>query len=243
MQTTIVASRTDIKKTQETFVKTHAYLVKRIAYQLLMHLPSSILLEDLIQAGMEGLLEAARNYEATKGASFETYAHIRIRGSMLDEVRRNDWVPRSIHKNARMIAEAAKRLSDKLGRDAKHKELAQELQLDLPEFYTLLHDIADCQVFGFDDLTGGEDMIQGQEKDSVNPQDKIIFQDISEQLASVMSQLPAKEKMVLALYYQRDLNLKEIGDILNVSESRVSQLLTQATKRIKMRFTEKSVKL
>ncbi len=118
------------QQTQETLVKTHAQLVKRIAYHLLGRLPYSVQHDDLIQAGMLGLLEAVRHYDSTKGASFETYAGIRIRGYMLDEVRRNDWVPRSVYRNSRLIVRQSRRVENRLGREAKDHEIAAELQYE-----------------------------------------------------------------------------------------------------------------
>ena len=122
-----LAACSKVKQTQEALIKLHAPMVKRIAHHLLGKLPNSIQLDDLVQAGMLGLLEAAGHYDESKGASFETYAGIRIRGHMLDEVRRNDWVPRSVYRNARMISAAVKAVENRLGRDAKDHEIADEI--------------------------------------------------------------------------------------------------------------------
>lgn len=230
----------DIKpgQNEEILVKTYASLVKRIAYQMLARLPDSVLIDDLIQAGMEGLLDAGRHYDKNKGASFETYSSIRIRGSMLDEIRRYDWVPRSVHRHARLVADAAKRIGHEYGRDAKNKEVARVLKLELESYYTLLRDISDGQVFGFDDLNHVDTLIFQAENEGMNPENSVIQQDRLEQLKQLMEALPARENLVLVLYYQRDRSLKEIGDILNVGESRVSQILTQAQHRIKARFKD-----
>lgn len=226
------------EETQDTLIKAHAYMVKRIAHHLLMRLPYSVQLDDLIQAGMLGLLEAVRHYDATKGASFETYAGIRIRGYMLDEVRRNDWVPRSVYRNARMIAEAVKKVENRLGRDAKDKEIAEELNLSLEAYHELLKDSSGSQLFGFDDLGVTDDVLKGDMGSSTEPQEQVIHDDMSNHLAQVIQTLPPKERLVLSLYYEQDLNLKEIGDVLGVSESRVSQIHSQATIRIKARLSE-----
>ncbi|MDI1351771.1 MAG: RNA polymerase sigma factor FliA, partial [bacterium] len=138
--------------TQESLVRMHAILVKRIAHHLLGRLPQSVQLDDLIQAGMVGLLEAARHYDASKGASFETYAGIRIRGHMLDEVRRNDWVPRSVYRNSRMISDAVRHIEHKLGREAKDLEVAEELGLPINEYHEMLQDSASGHLYGFEDL-------------------------------------------------------------------------------------------
>lgn len=223
---------------QEALVKTHALMVKRIAHHLLMRLPSSIQFDDLIQAGMLGLLEAARHYDVTKGASFETYACIRIRGYMLDEVRRNDWVPRSVYRNARMLAQAIKNVENRLGRDAKDHEIAQELHLSLNEYYELLKDSAGSQLCGFDDLGVNEDLLKGNEVNTTEPQANALEEDMAKHLARIIETLPDKERLVLSLYYEQDLNLKEIGEVMEVSESRISQIHSQAMIRIKARLKE-----
>ncbi|MDR3441888.1 MAG: RNA polymerase sigma factor FliA [Legionella sp.] len=224
---------------QETLVKNHALLVKRIAHHLLGRLPQSVQLDDLIQAGMLGLLEATRHYDSSKGASFETYAGIRIRGYMLDEVRRNDWVPRSVYRNSRMISEAVKQVEHRHGREAKDSEIAAELGLELNEYHGMLSDSASSHLYGFDDLGVTDDALQGEEgRTSTEPHLNVLHNDLMSRLAEVIKGLPHKEQMVLSLYYEHDLNLKEIGEVLGVSESRVSQILSQATHRIKSRLPE-----
>ncbi|MGC1183207.1 RNA polymerase sigma factor FliA [Legionella sp.] len=224
---------------QETLVKNHALLVKRIAHHLLGRLPQSVQLEDLIQAGMLGLLEATRHYNSSKGASFETYAGIRIKGYMLDEVRRNDWVPRSVYRNSRMISEAVKYVEHKLGRAAKDCEIAAELAISLNEYHKMLQDSASGHLYGFEDLGVTDDALQGEEGQiSTEPHVNLLQGDLKNRLAEVIKGLPHKEQMVLSLYYEHDLNLKEIGEVLEVSESRVSQILSQATHRIKARLPE-----
>lgn len=226
------------QQTQETLVKTHALMVKRIAHHLLGRLPHSVQLDDLIQAGMLGLLEAVRHYDSTKGASFETYAGIRIRGHMLDEVRRNDWVPRSVYRNSRMVSEAVKKVENRLGRDAKDHEVAEELNLNLEEYYELLKDAAGSQLYGFDDLGVTDDILKGEGEEFSEPHLNALHDDMVSQLSQIIESLPKNERLVLSLYYEQDLNLKEIGEVLGVSESRVSQIHSQATLRIKSRLPE-----
>lgn len=226
------------QQTQEMLVKTHALLVKRIAHHLLVRLPHSVQLDDLIQAGMLGLLEALRLYDETKGASFETYASIRIRGHMLDEMRRNDWVPRAVYRNSRMIAEAAKKVENRLGREAKDYEIAGELNLNLDEYYEILKDSAGSQLYGFDDLGVTDDILQDEDGKSSEPYSRALSDDMANHLSQLMESLPKNERLVLSLYYTHDLNLKEIGDILGVTESRVSQIHSQATHRIKSRLED-----
>lgn len=227
------------QQTQETLVKSHALLVKRIAHHLLGRLPQSVQLDDLIQAGMLGLLEAARHYDSTKGASFETYAGIRIRGHMLDEVRRNDWVPRSVYRNSRMISEAVRQVEHKFGREAKDWEVAEELGLPISEYHEMLHDSVSSHLYGFDDLGVTDDVLHGEEGGLLTePHVNVLHNDLMSRLTQVIDGLPHKERLVLSLYYEQDLNLKEIGEVLDVSESRISQILSQATHRIKSRLPE-----
>jgi RNA polymerase sigma factor FliA len=224
---------------QETLVKNHALLVKRIAHHLLGRLPQSVQLDDLIQAGMLGLLEATRHYDSSKGASFETYAGIRIKGYMLDEVRKNDWVPRSVYRNSRMISTAVKNLENRFGRDAKDSEIAEELKIPLDEYHDMLQDSSSGHLYGFDDVGVSDDALQGGEGQNVSePHLNVLHNDLLGRLAEVIKGLPAKEKMTLSLYYEHDLNLKEIGLVLEVSESRISQILSQATARVKSRLPE-----
>ena len=220
----------------ETIVRQHALLVKRVAHHLMMHLPYSIQVEDLIQAGMIGLLEAAKHYDPEKGASFETYAGIRIRGYMLDEVRRNDWIPRSVYRNSRLINHAIKEVENRLGRCAKDNEIADELHLDLDEYYSLQKDAVGSHLYGFDELGVTEDVLTAEDSHLNEPHERVLHADMTEHLAELIKTLPQKERLVLALYYERDLNLKEIGDVLLVSESRVSQIHTQAMTRLKAKI-------
>ncbi|MCH9756840.1 MAG: RNA polymerase sigma factor FliA [Gammaproteobacteria bacterium] len=227
------------EQAKETLVKTHALLIKRIAYHLLGRLPRSIQLEDLMQAGMVGLLEAAAHYDKTKGASFETYAGIRIRGHMLDEVRRNDWVPRSVYRNARLIAKAVREVENTLSRDAKDKEIAKELGVNLDEYYHMLHDANGAHLYGFDDLGVTDDSLKGDGAAQMpEPHERVLKDEFKDRLAKVIEGLPEKERLVLSLYYEHELNLKEIGDLLDVTESRVSQIHSQATHRIRARISE-----
>ncbi len=225
------------QQTQEALIRSHAQLVKRIAHHLLGRLPQSILFDDLVQAGMLGLLEAVRHYDETKGASFETYAGIRIRGHMLDEVRRNDWVPRSVYRNARMVSQAVRHVENRVGRDAKDHEVAAELGVSLHEYHDMLSDSAGAHLYGFDDLGVTDDLLKDEVLGpSTEPHVHALRADMSAHLAEVIEGLPKNERLVLSLYYEQDLNLKEIGEVIGVSESRVSQIHSQAMHRIKSRL-------
>ncbi|MFT6028345.1 MAG: RNA polymerase sigma factor for flagellar operon FliA [Oleiphilaceae bacterium] len=223
----------------DELVRNHASLVKRIAHHLLARLPASVQVDDLIQAGMIGLLEASRKYEASKGASFETYAGIRIRGSMMDEIRKGDWVPRSVHRNARRIAEAIKIIEDKVGRDAQDEEIAHELNMTLDEYFSCLKDSNGGKLFSFEELNEhGELNLDDYGADSSSPVQSVVNEAFKSCLIKEIDNLPEREKLVLSLYYEGELNLKEIGLVLSVSESRVSQIHAQAAMRLRSRLTQ-----
>ncbi|BDX19388.1 MAG: RNA polymerase sigma factor FliA [Pseudomonadales bacterium] len=219
---------------QDRLVEQYAPLVKRIAYHLLGRLPSSVQVEDLMQAGMIGLLEASRKFDFGKGASFETYAGIRIRGAMLDEVRKGDWAPRSVHRNTRMVSDAMRAVEARLGRDAKDHEVAAELEMSLEEYYTILSDTAGSKLFSFDDLleSGAPADVQGGEEPASGLQDERF----RAALIEAIDTLPERERLLLSLYYDEELNLKEIGAVLGVSESRVSQLHSQCAARLRSKL-------
>lgn len=227
------------KQAQTDLIHKHAAMVKRIAHHLLARLPQSVMLDDLIQAGMLGLLEAAKNYDDSKGAAFETYAGIRIRGHMLDEVRRNDWVPRSVYRNSRRIAEAVKELENILGRDASDAEIAGKLGISMQEYHQMLRDSVGGHLYGFDDLGVTDDVLKADnEMKRSEPYTEVQKEAFYKSLVSIIEKLPERERLVLSLYYEKELNLKEIGAVLGVSESRVSQIHSQAMVRVKSRLQD-----
>ncbi len=227
-------------------VTQHAALVKRIAYHLMNRLPPSVQVEDLIQAGMIGLIEASRNYDPSQGASFETYAGIRIRGAMLDEIRRSDWTPRSVHRKARMVADAMREIEHETGRDARDVEVAASLDMSIEEYHHILQDANGARIFSYEELSEvGEVMPtteQGQGKPPMagleGPFEGLAKDDFKLALADAIAGLPERERLVIALYYDEDLNLREIGQVLGVSESRVCQIHSQAALRLRSRLTE-----
>ncbi len=225
---------------RDDLVSKHAALVKRIAYHLMSRLPPSVQADDLIQAGMIGLLEASRNYDATQGASFETYAGIRIRGAMLDEIRRTDWTPRSVHRKARQVAEAVREIENKEGRDARDVEVAEKLGIELPEYHRILQDATGCRVFSIDDagVNGDEPQQATTAMPRNEPLDSLHKSDFKSALAQAIAGLPERESLVMAMYYDEELNLREIGEVLGVSESRVCQIHGQALIRLRARMTE-----
>jgi RNA polymerase sigma factor for flagellar operon FliA len=220
-------------------VEKHAVLVKRIAHHLAARLPDSVLIDDLIQAGMIGLLEAAKNFDGSKGASFETYAGIRIRGAMLDEIRKGDWTPRSVHRNTRMISEKISELESKLGRDVKDIEVAESLEVSLEQYHQMLNETNSGRILGLDDLGVSEDVIKVKsdvDEDGVySGLEEISFKS---SLVAAIKTLPEREALILSLYYDDELNLREIGEVLSVSESRVSQIHSQAMVRLRSRLKE-----
>ena len=205
---------------------------------LLNRLPPTVQVDDLIQAGMLGLLEAAGNFNPDMGASFETFAGIRIRGSMIDEIRRSDWTPRSVHRKFRSVSEAIRKLENETGEDAKDADVALSLGISLSEYHQILIDSSSSRIYSIDSI---EENIQdaGVPSSSEQTPEEALSQDeYQRQLVDSIRQLPEKEQLVMSLYYDDELNFREIGEILDVTESRICQLHGQALLRIKARMSE-----
>lgn len=217
-------------------VEQYAPLVKRIAHHMLARLPASVQLDDLIQAGMIGLLEAAAKYDGGKGAKFETFAGIRIRGSMIDEIRRGDWVPRSVHRNQRMISQVIDELEQQLGRDARDTEIAERLNISLDEYHHILTDVSAGKIIGIEDLGVSPDVVISEDMTENDTYESLANSQFQVALTEAIKQIPEREALVLSLYYDEALNLKEIGAVLEVSESRVSQIHSQAMLRLKAKL-------
>jgi RNA polymerase sigma factor for flagellar operon FliA len=223
----------------QQLVERHAPLVKRIAYHLLARLPASVQADDLIQSGMIGLIEAAKNFDGSKGASFETFAGIRIRGAMIDEIRRGDWTPRSVHRNARLIADTIAELEAELGRDVKDVEVAEKLDITLDEYHHMLSDVSSGRIIGIEDLGVTEDaLVTADDSEHDHLFEEQANDAFQQALIKNISSLPEREAIVLSLYYNDELNLKEIGEVLSVSESRVSQIHSQALVRLRARMQD-----
>lgn len=213
-----------------------APLVKKVAYHLMARLPASVQVDDLIQVGMIGLLDAASNFDGSQGAQFETYAVQRIRGAMLDELRHSDWLPRSARKNLRQIDAAMSVLEQRLKRPPVEKEVAAELGLNVEEYQQMLFDAHGSQILHYEDFQeDGEDgfLEHFSVGDAANPLAILENEGFRTGLIEAIKQLPEREQQLMALYYDEELNLKEIGVVLGVSESRVCQLHSQAIARLR----------
>ncbi len=223
---------------QQAFLEQYSVLVKRIAHHLIGRLPPNVLIDDLIQAGMIGLLEAQKNYDGSKGASFETYAGIRIRGAMLDDIRRGDWVPRSVHRHNREISQAISELEGILNRDPTDAEVAKHLDMSLSQYHTVLSDINCSRIVGIEDLGVSDDAISPLDDEEDNsPFQGVADESFRKALVESIKSLPEREALVLSLYYDEELNLKEIGEVIGVSESRVSQILSQSMQRLRTKLS------
>lgn len=221
----------------DSIVTRHAALVKRIAFHLINRMPSSVQVDDLIQAGMLGLLEAASNFDAGQGASFETYAGIRIRGAMLDELRRQDWTPRSVHRKYREVTDVIRRIENEKGSDASDQEIAQELGISLTDYHRILVDSNSAKLFSVDALDEKGDH-QLPQSDNNTPFDSVNDLEYQQLLVKSIGDLPEKEQLVMSLYYDDELNFREIGQVLDVSESRVCQIHGQAVMRIRAKMAD-----
>ncbi len=224
----------------EHLIEEHSGLVNRIAYHLAARLPASVVVDDLIQVGMIGLLDASQHYDASRGAAFTTYATIRIRGAMLDELRRNDWAPKSVHKKHRDLMKVVSAIETKTGREAKPKAVAAEMGITLDEYFGLIQETNTCRIINFVDLGADDDSMRDTSNISpLNPVEGMQKQQFREQLVAAINILPKREKLIVSLYYDEELNLREIGEVLDVSESRISQLLGQAHLRMRKFISEK----
>ncbi len=214
-------------------------LVRHEALRLQVRLPASVELDDLLQAGGIGLLNAVERYDALQGTAFTTYAVQRIRGAMLDELRSRDWVPRSVRRNARGVAQTIGQLEQELGRNATETEVAARLNISLENYRQMLLDTNNSQLFSYDEWHeehgDGIELITEQHQQE-NPLQALLDGDLRQRVMEAIEKLPAREQQVLTLYYQEELNLKEIGAVLEVGESRVSQLHSQAIKRLRSKL-------
>jgi RNA polymerase sigma factor FliA len=218
-----------------------APLVKRIANHMVAKLPSNIEVDDLIQVGMIGLMDALSRYEEAPGAQFETYAAQRIRGAMLDELRQADWLPRGARKSMRQIEAAVHALQQRLGRSPLEAEIASELKVPLADYQEMLLEARGTQLIHYEDFMedGDDDFLERNCANSnPDPLANLLDDNLRKVLIGAISDLPEREKMMMGLYYEQELNFKEIGAVLGVSESRVCQIHNQAVARLRAKLKE-----
>jgi RNA polymerase sigma factor for flagellar operon FliA len=223
-------------KDKNQCLREHAPLVKRLAHQLMTKLPYSVEIDDMIQAGMMGLLDAASRFDSLHGAQFETYATQRIRGAMIDELRQADWLPRSLRRDMRSIETAIRQLQQRLGRQPNESEIAKELQVPLLEYQQMLQEARGAQLIYYEDFHSDDEqdfLDKFSFDDDADPLALLQDERFKSELARAISNLPEREAMVMGMIYEQDMNLREIGEVLGVSESRISQLHSQAVARLR----------
>ncbi len=219
----------------------HVPLVRRIAHHMIAKLPPNVELDDLIQVGMIGLNDALSRYEVTQGVQFETFATQRIRGAMLDELREGDWMSRSSRKSQKEIEHALRRLEQKLGRSPIESEIAAELGMSLADYQSLLSKVRGTQLVYLEDFHHGDDDDEGfldrhVADEGADPMSMLRDQRLKSSLVAAIQALPEREQYIMGMYYEHDMNLKEIAAVLGVTESRVCQLHSQAIARLRTKM-------
>lgn len=221
------------RSSKEAVLQSHLPLVRKIGLHLIARLPSTVELDDLLQVGLIALLQARESYDASLGASFSTYAAIRIKGAMVDEVRRNDWVPRSVQQKMKRVSSAIRSAEARLTGPASDVEIARELQMELSDYQEMAGELATCRMMSLEDIEQ-----EGAASGDSDPFARMADAGFRAALAQAITELPEKEQMVMSLYYGDELNLKEIGAVLGISESRVCQVHGQALARIRGQLCE-----
>jgi RNA polymerase sigma factor for flagellar operon FliA len=222
-------------------LKQYSPLVRRLAHQMIAKLPANVELDDLIQVGMIGLSDALSRFDAAQGVQFETFATQRIRGAMLDELRGNDWMSRGDRRHQRSIEAAVHKLEQRHGRAPSEGEIAREMGLTLTAYQELLGKVRGTQLIYLEDMSGdeGDDdyLDRHVAAESVaNPIERLQDQRMREALVEAIKNLPEREQYVMSMYYEHDMNLKEIAAVLGVTESRVCQLHSQSIARLRTRL-------
>ena len=228
---------------REQLILEHLPQIKYIAHRISTKLPSHVELNDLVSAGVLGLLDAVEKFDPSRGVKFKTYAELRVKGAILDSLRNLDWAPRSLRKRSKDLEKTYKELEQRLGRPATDKEVSDELGITLDEFYELIDQIKGLNLGSFHDLAPQEDDRNGEPlvkyiPDAPQTDPFFVFQksELRDLLAGAIDTLPKKERLVVSLYYFDELTMKEIGKVLGVNESRVSQLHTKAMLRLRTKL-------
>jgi len=234
---------TPVNRTREQLIVEYASLIKFIAQKIAARLPANVELDDLMSSGVIGLMDAIEKYDSGRDNKFKTYAEFRIRGAILDELRAQDWVPRSVREKAKQLERIYTRIEQQKGRQATDEEVCEELGMSQPEFHDLLSEVRGISLLSFDDISN----LSKTDKRSLHgygdtgskvptPFSEVTHAYLKNLISEAITDLPEKQRLVLSLYYYEDLNLKEIGKVLDVTESRVSQLHTQAVLKLKARL-------
>ena len=228
---------------REEVIKRYSPMIKYVANRIAMRLPPHIEVDDLISVGVLGLMDAISKYDSTRGAKFKTYAEFRVRGAILDELRSLDWVPRSIRQKASQVDKVVQKLQAKLSRSPEDEEVAQEMGLSLDQFHDTLNETKSMPVFSLEDLGLAKDSGEQQSlldclagKADADPQTQIRIVELKEIIAKAIDALPEKERLMVSLYYYEELTMKEIGAVLEITESRVSQIHSKAVYRLRTRL-------
>jgi RNA polymerase sigma factor for flagellar operon FliA len=220
----------------DSLVRQYTPLVKRIAHHMIARLPASVQLDDLVQAGMMGLLDAASRFDEAQGIQFETFAAQRVRGAMLDELRESDWLPRSARKAQRDIDTAMQKVQQRERRAATESEVAREMNVPLSQYQQLLSDARGSQLVHIDELQGDDESFfeRNLPDERDEPSAKLADKRFKKALVEQIGTLPEREKLMMSLYYEEELNFREIAAVLGVTESRVCQMHSQAVSRLRV---------
>jgi len=228
---------------REELIKEYAPLIKFIAQKIAVRLPSNIELDDLISSGVIGLMDAIEKYDPTRDNKFKTYAEFRIRGAILDELRAQDWVPRSVRDKAKLLDKTVSDLEAEMGRQASDEEVAAKLNMTLEEFFELVNQVRPVSVLSIDEIATFSNVDKKslmsllEDVKVANPFIQLNSKSVKDVITRAIEELLERQRLVLSLYYYEDLNLKEIGKVLRVTESRVSQLHAQAISRLRQKLT------